>query len=321
MMRVVFRLFLGLLLIEVFLRCGGFIFLLVQAYQNDIRAKAKGEYQIICLGSSDTAYGGENSYPKQLERVLNEGKMGVHFKVINKGIPAASTTEILRQAKDSLDQYQPDMVIVMMGGYNEESITHVVSDTFAAKLKFLFLDRLKTYRLFKKVCGDLAGKIKGLHFFTREQADLTKRSVSSPISSPEAGGGEKTQEGISEQQNIEACKAIPTFSVDDLYVRKVFHPLTVRNANDIVETVLSHGAKLIVMQSPLRDIKSLKEILYFRKGTIFVSNETNFREAINKTCLQAYISDHWGHTTTAGNILMAENLARVIKEELLNSHQ
>ena len=87
--RAALRIFLMMFFMEILLRFGGFVFLSLQAYQNNVRAKESGEYRIVCLGASDTANGGENSYPKQLERVLNREHLGLHFKVINKGIPSA----------------------------------------------------------------------------------------------------------------------------------------------------------------------------------------------------------------------------------------
>ena len=84
---------------------------------------------------------------------------------------------------------------------------------------------------------------------------------------------------------------------------------------------MNRGVKVVVMQIPLQDITPLKNMIRFRREAIFVSNELNFKEAIHNTCLKAYILDYWSHTSVAGNILMAENLAHVIKEKLFSSNR
>ena len=92
---IIFGLFLCLALLEIGLRIGGFVFLSLQEHRNRIALKQKGAYRIMCLGESTTAIGGEDSYPSQLEEILNERNIGIRFSVINKGIPGANTTAIL----------------------------------------------------------------------------------------------------------------------------------------------------------------------------------------------------------------------------------
>lgn len=75
----------------------------------------KGAYRILCLGESTTALGGVNSYPAQLEKILNQKNLGIQFAVVNKGIAAANTTEVVLKLEVQLDRYKPDMVITMMG--------------------------------------------------------------------------------------------------------------------------------------------------------------------------------------------------------------
>ena len=86
------------------------------------------------------------------------------------------------------------------------------------------------------------------------------------------------------------------------------------------------GIKLVVMQYPTRDINEFK--VFFdeeqQKDIIFVSNEKNFEEAIKKECYDEYFVDrfaletgyNFGHCTLKGNRLIAENVAKIILEEL-----
>ena len=69
----------------------------------------------MCLGESTTALGWGDSYPSQLERILNQHNPGIKFSVINKGVPGTNTTQIVANLEDHLNQYNPDLVITMMG--------------------------------------------------------------------------------------------------------------------------------------------------------------------------------------------------------------
>lgn len=104
--------FLGL---EIVLRAGGFIFLALQEHQNKISLIKHGEYRILCLGESTTALGGEDAYPRQLEKILNSRQSKIQFTVINKGIPATTTNQIVLHLERYLNQYKPHMVITMIG--------------------------------------------------------------------------------------------------------------------------------------------------------------------------------------------------------------
>ena len=93
----------GLMLIvmEVFLRLAGGIFFYIQEHRNKIPEQSANVYRVLCIGESTTALGGESSYPTQLEELLNAKSKGRKFKVINKGLPAKTTTDILA----NIDQF------------------------------------------------------------------------------------------------------------------------------------------------------------------------------------------------------------------------
>lgn len=60
----IFGLFLFSLVIEIGLRIAGFIYLSLQERKNKAAYVRKGAYRILCLGDSNTALGGSNSYPQ-----------------------------------------------------------------------------------------------------------------------------------------------------------------------------------------------------------------------------------------------------------------
>lgn len=75
---IIFGLFLCLIIIEIGMRLGGLILLSLQEQSNKISIRENGEYIIMCLGESTTARGGKDSWPFQLEEVLN----GIDIKKI-----------------------------------------------------------------------------------------------------------------------------------------------------------------------------------------------------------------------------------------------
>lgn len=102
----IFGLFLTVVLLEAGLRIGGFVYLSLQEYRNRISLKQKGRYRILCLGESTTA-GGKESYPGQLEEILNQQNTRMQFSVINKGMSGLTTGVIVAQLEDNLDKYTP----------------------------------------------------------------------------------------------------------------------------------------------------------------------------------------------------------------------
>jgi tetratricopeptide (TPR) repeat protein len=108
---VFFGLLLTGLFLEIALRLGGFVFYSLQEERNLQAVRQKGAYRILCLGESTTA----GEYPPFLEQFLNQSNLGVRFGVIDKGRGCTNTRAILSEVEGYLDEYQPDMVVAMMG--------------------------------------------------------------------------------------------------------------------------------------------------------------------------------------------------------------
>ena len=115
--RSTLRLLLFLLCMELFLWAGGQIFILTQKYQNQINLLEGEAYRILCVGDSMTALGDNDSYPAQLEKILNERykEKGVKFVVINKGVPGKTTKDVAQDLESYLNEYNPQMVVSMLG--------------------------------------------------------------------------------------------------------------------------------------------------------------------------------------------------------------
>ncbi len=146
---ILFGLFLCALILEIGLRLSGNIFLFLQEHKNRIAMQRKDAYRIMCLGESTTALGGGDSYPHQLEDILNQKGAGIRFIVINKGLSGTDTSTIVAQLDKNLNKYKPDMVITMMGINDLSGGYHVMrGDTFVTKA-ILFLKSFRTFKLAK----------------------------------------------------------------------------------------------------------------------------------------------------------------------------
>jgi len=146
-----FRVLLFLFFIECFLFLGGEVFLAQQAYQNrKIFTGKEHAYRIMCVGDSNTIVGGKDSYPSQLQNILNQNKRNITFEVTNRGLPAATSSEIMQKLDQFIDEIKPHMIIVMMGANDRREETPLVNDSFLKSIISLFKD-LKGYRFFQKM--------------------------------------------------------------------------------------------------------------------------------------------------------------------------
>lgn len=117
-----FGIFLTAVLLEIALRTAGFIYLSTQEYRNRKNLLKTGTIRILCLGESTTAM----QYPRALEEILNKKSNHFKFKVIDKGVPGTNSSLILRNLKENIDIYQPQIIVVMMG-INDYSLTDTES--------------------------------------------------------------------------------------------------------------------------------------------------------------------------------------------------
>jgi tetratricopeptide (TPR) repeat protein len=159
LMRVVL-IFLGIVLffaiLETGLRLGGFIISGIQKRHNLYSIRKNGQFRILCLGESTTA-GGWDSYPAQLEEILNKSGLGLKFSVINEGIPCTNTSFILSHLEENLNKYRPDMVITMMG-INDHG-DHLPYETISRSRLINILKVSRTYRLMRLIALHIKSKI------------------------------------------------------------------------------------------------------------------------------------------------------------------
>ncbi len=147
--------------IEVALRLAGFIYIFNQTQRNRAALATKQNFRILCLGESTTAIDGENSYPSQLERRLNQVDPKTNYAVINKGIPGRDTGYIVSQAENWVNQYQPDLVIVMMGINDPVELVSRPDSRFDVVRQFF--TNLRVVKLFRWINTGLKARVEASH--------------------------------------------------------------------------------------------------------------------------------------------------------------
>lgn len=147
--------FLTLVCLELGMRIAGWVILSCQEHRNVRAIQRKGTYRIMCLGESTT----QGQYPSFLEKELNSRDIGVQFSVIDKGIGGTDTSFILFNLEGYLDQYQPDMVVAMMGVNDFNRF--LKADLEQDSSRKTFLSSFKVYRLARFVARHLESKFGG----------------------------------------------------------------------------------------------------------------------------------------------------------------
>ena len=74
------------------------------------------------------------------------------------------------------------------------------------------------------------------------------------------------------------------------------------------------------MQYPVRSVEPLKKMFDYSGSIIFIDNGQVFKDTLKKANYKEYFTDmfggDFGHCTTKGNRLLAENIANVILKEV-----
>lgn len=179
---VLFGVFLCLVLLEIAMRLAGLAIASLQEQRNRFSIRQGGQYRILCLGESTTAFGGVDSYPYQLEEILNQANCGIKFSVINRGVPGTDTSLIVSQLQDNLDMYSPDMVVTMMG-INDH---HVTGTVLVSKKTASFFQSFRIYKLIKLLGSHIMNKLQEAGWHTRGESIVEQQGgLSLPLFSGE----------------------------------------------------------------------------------------------------------------------------------------
>ncbi len=185
--------FISLVVLEISLRVVGSIY--AGLSESDYGEKKNSAETILCVGDSFTFGIGatrEQSYPAQLQKMLDEADPKQQINVVNRGWPGQNSARLLIRLKEYLQEFKPKVVAVLIGTNNKANFFgyREYLEEVNNKQNRLFLrlhNMLDTIRLYKFVR------------FVFEKKDIQKsknRSVESPVGSEEAIDylGEHTKE-------------------------------------------------------------------------------------------------------------------------------
>jgi len=151
---ILIGIFLSILILEVFLHCFGYVKTHWNKFTN-IKTKQPDELRILALGESMTN-SGINPYPKQLQEILsNNPKIFKKIKVINGGVPGSASRDIINNLESYLDQYNPD-IVVLMTGINSDQIVNY--DQWANIKKEDKTNNIKSIKLIKYFYQNIKSK-------------------------------------------------------------------------------------------------------------------------------------------------------------------
>jgi Flp pilus assembly protein TadD/lysophospholipase L1-like esterase len=173
---VLFGIVLTLAALELLLRFGGFLF---HARQDSLNKAtfSQEEVRVLCIGESTTALGDDNSYPSQLEEILNLSSGKTKFKVINKGMVSKTSYDILAQLDQNLKAYRPAIVVGMIG-INDNKDTPGFLERKGIRS---FLSGLRVYHLYVLLTQHIGRSM--------QEKALKKSGVTMPLSTERADPG------------------------------------------------------------------------------------------------------------------------------------
>ena len=106
------------LLLEMGLRVFGYVY---DRYTRHAVVSSGSSATVLCLGDSYTNCPGvprDESYPAQLQRLLDAAHGEGAYTVVNLGVNGQNTTRLLNTLEENLSLYQPRLVLLMTGGAN-----------------------------------------------------------------------------------------------------------------------------------------------------------------------------------------------------------
>ncbi len=113
---IILGIFTSLIVVECSLRGAGLIYSFLQEKENkSSQLTDTDEIRILCIGDSMTALGRRNSYPAQLEDILNVKKSDKKYVVLNKGIVGKDSEGLTMILDNLLRKHDPHIVIAMVG--------------------------------------------------------------------------------------------------------------------------------------------------------------------------------------------------------------
>ena len=213
--------------LEIVLRLAGFMYMTRQNVSNLLNTKSGDKITILCLGESTTS----SAYPTRLVDTLKEKIPGVEFEVIDKGVPATTSSAIVENLDEYISLYKPDIIVSMMG-INDKG-EHI---QYVNKPDLPWFKRLKVTKLF--------------YLSINRVTSLLEKASSEPTPIQEE---EKTREEHIkwfEKQTISKVPLEKLKLVGDAY----FHKQQFEKAIKVYEAILSKDMKNAVSHFDLGNV-------------------------------------------------------------------
>ena len=320
-----FSLIAAILIIEGLMRIAAWTYVYLQEQKNKVPIVStssqlnltnREKIVVLCIGESTTAGTTFETWPSQLQRILNTTQEQTIFHVINKGVPGVSTSYLLREFEDHLDQYNPDIVLAMIGV--NDGADMLVPDVYDARdLSFIqsaiensrsqeanreknwqspprlitILNHFRVYKLFE--------------WITDSMKTRAKRKTSDNLVGRAGDNHELVTYGL-----YRTSKWIN--NITNMY------PKTIQNINTMVSLATDRGINFIFVQYPRRKAEILKR--FIERDMLVISNYKIFEDLLKQYEYDDLFADKFagdfGHTTVLGSRVIADNVARQLKKFL-----
>lgn len=287
-------------IIEISLRLVGFWYRANFYRELGVASRVQGSINIVCLGESTTAglwVKFEDSYPKQLERVLREFYRTNAINVIVPPHIGQNTSQMANRIHHYLERFRPRVLIVMAGANNEWSLAESnitmfldkhTFGPFALKVRLIvLLDSLRTFKVLRHGYDALAA------WASRDQISQNWESV---WAHPE-------------YTRFPPDASVWKFARDhsapfvDLWRHDIRAIIRTAKANDVKVLLMTYPLNPTYLRQPTEWDRLARE-----EGVPLLRNDVIFRDLAQQGTLDQYLKeDHWhpnerGYRLVTGNV-------------------
>lgn len=323
-------------------------------FQKPVK-KSENEIVILTLGDSMTAFGGDNPYPFYLEQILNNSKkINKHVRVINGARIMADSDYVELYVKNNVSRINPDIVTVMIGNndltnnYYRKNFNLNINSKFFTFRSINFLLMVFTnihYNIRRDLVGGTMNTI-GYRLLNKKMYEPAKILFQISISIyPNSDRGYRGLIYLFDNKYIDNFDKYSDY--DKWNISRIFYSrgdftnsrryhnysinqykdveITKKNYQKISQILNSKKIPLVAIQYPRRDVKILKSYLNGYLNTYFVDNNELFEKAVDQYGYDQVFLDafagNFGHFTLLGKKIVAENVSKVILEEVLKNEK
>jgi hypothetical protein len=300
-----FGIFLAIIILEITLNVLGYIY---SEKQESFNVDYENKTVILCIGESTTAdlNDGSSSWPRELQKILDDESLN-KYKVVNEGVPGTRMGFVLERLDGQIREYNPKYIISMLG-INEIRKAPIIYNTNRTEnsLKIFSLSKWLIKSVSNNFCYNYSDYDPGLY----SENKIKKKIFFDRIRGCEIYDEVKASIFLFENEpKISALK------------QQKYH-------YDLLQKKLAYENIIyIAMQYPTLNITILKNMFKNDINIILLENKDNFNSNLLNHSYEELFSDmfaiemtnnvfsgHYGHTTTYGSKIIAQNVAKKIIE-------